>query len=140
MPRYYPVSPLFWTDPTVRTWDDATKLLAHYLLTGPHRNLEGLYRLPLSYAADDLGWRKDKVARTMRRLEADGFVARDPEADVVFIRNALKYQAPKSAKQISGALRVLGEVPKSRVHEDFVSVCEEYAPELHKRLMNGSAK
>lgn len=137
MARYYPVSPLIWTDYTARSWDDATKLLAHYLLTCPHRNLEGLFRLPLPYIADDLGWKAPKVEKAIRRLEDDGFIARDETTDVVLIRKALKYQAPKSPKQIKGALAVLSEVPKSSVHPDFIAACDKYAPSLAEALAKG---
>lgn len=137
MARYYPVSPLIWTDHTARCWDDATKLLAHYLLTCPHRNLEGLFRLPLPYIADDLRWSASKVEKAIRRLEGDGFISRDPATDVVLIRKALKYQAPKSPKQIKGAIAVLSEVPKSTVHADFIAACDKYAPEFAEALAKG---
>lgn len=137
MPRYYPVSPLIWTDPTARAWDDATKLLAHYLLTCPHRNLEGLFRLPLPYIADDLGWTMAKVERAFGQLEDDGFVERDPATDVILICKALKYQSPKSPKQIRGAITALSEVPASSVHGAFVMACERYAPTLAEAIGKG---
>lgn len=47
--RYYPVSPLFWSDKKVIKWDERTRYLSLYLLTSEHRNLEGLFRLPPIY-------------------------------------------------------------------------------------------
>lgn len=56
MARYYPVSPLYWSDSKVQSWSNETKMLGLYLLTCEHRNLEGLYRLPFAYVEADLGW------------------------------------------------------------------------------------
>lgn len=128
------MSPLFWTDARVRQWDDPTRMLALYLLTCPHRNLEGLFRLPLSYVTADLDWPMAKLREAMRQLEDDEFLLRDKETDVVLIRRALKYQAPRSAKQIKGALSALAEVPASSVHDAFREVCERYAPALAEAL------
>lgn len=130
MARYYPVSPQFWTDPKVRQWDDSARTLALYLLTCPHRNLEGLYRLPLSYVTADLDWPMQKLREALRQLEEDDFLLRDKTTDVVLIRRALKYQAPKSAKQIKGAITALAEVPMSTVHSAFLEACQTYAPTL----------
>lgn len=54
MASYYRVSPKFWIE-DAPLWDDDTTIIALYLLTGPHRNLEGLYRLPKRYVQEDLG-------------------------------------------------------------------------------------
>lgn len=137
MARYYPVSPLFWTDPKARRWSDATKLLAAYVLTCEHRNLEGLYRLPLSYVGADLGWPAAKVTKALEQLIADEFLMYDPEAEVVFVCNSLKYQAPKTERQIKGAVNALSEVPPNALEEPFRNAVQTYAPELLECLPNG---
>ena len=74
------MSPLFWTDARVRQWDDPTRMLALYLLTCPHRNLEGLFRLPLSYVTADLDWPMAKLREAMRQLERVGLAAHAHDA------------------------------------------------------------
>jgi hypothetical protein len=140
MARYYPVSPHFWTDPKARRWDDATRLLAAYTLTCEHRNLEGLYRLPLTYIAADLGWGGGKVKRVLDRLIEDGFLMYDADAEVVFVCKSLKYQAPKNERQVKGAVNVLMEVPPNRLHEAFMEAVQSYAPALAEALSNGYRK
>jgi hypothetical protein len=108
--------------------------LAIYCLTCRHRNLEGLYRLPLSYAATDLGWTPRKATKALERLVADGFVEYDSDAEVVFVRNALKYQAPKSGPQVTGAVRALSEVPPTRLRDAFLQAVDVHAPELATAL------
>lgn len=139
MARYYPVSPLFWTDPAVRRWNDSTRLLAAYLLTCEHRNLEGLYRLPLTYAAADLGWNLPKLQRALVTLVEDGFVEYDESAEVVFVRKALKYQQPKTERQVKGAVNALQEVPPNELQGSFMDAVQSYAPELAEALSNGIA-
>lgn len=134
MARYYPISPLFWSDSEVRVWGPEEKLLALYLLTCEHRNLEGLYRLPLPYIEADLSWDNGDLTDSMARLEADGFLAYDEESQVILIRKALKYHQPQSAKQIQGAINALQAVPDNRLWSEFLDAAKLYAPALYKRI------
>jgi|688.fasta_scaffold682453_2 hypothetical protein len=134
MARYYPISPLFWSDSEVRQLDAETKLLALYLLTSEHRNLEGLYRLPLPYIQADLGWSSMDVDVRMAALEERGFLSYDFMAEVVLVRKALKYHQPLTDKQIQGAINALQEVPDTSLWDDFVEAANRYAPKLADRL------
>jgi hypothetical protein len=135
---FHLISPMLHMDPKVRQWPDATFRLAVYLLTCRHRNTEGLYWLPPAYMAIDLGWTEEKVGRCLNELIEDEFVSYDAEAEVVFIRKALKYQPPTSPQQIKGAIRKLAEVPPHALAEEFVLAAQEYAPNFHAALVNGS--
>lgn len=130
MARYYPVSPLFWSDEKVQRWGDQTVLLALYLLTCDHRNLEGLYRLPYAYIQADLEWPEAEVRDRMQELIEDGFVQYDEAARVLLLPNALRYHQPKSKKQIQGAINELQAVPDTVLWADFVAAAQRYAPEL----------
>lgn len=134
MARYYPISPLIWSDRGVRSWDDQTKLLAFYFLTCNHRNLEGLYWLPVAYVEADLGWTPKDVRRAMDDLLGAGFIEYDREAEVVFVRNALKYQAPQSKTQIKGAINALQNVPETDLLPAFLESAEAHAPAFRKAL------
>lgn len=134
MARYHPISARFWSDPQVRLWSDEARLLALYLLTCRHRSLEGLYLLPPEYIAADLGWPVRKVNETLEHLEQEGFVAIDADAQVVLVRNALKYQPPKGAKQITGALSTLEQLPDTRLVGELVHVAETHAKPLADAL------
>lgn len=138
MARYYPVSPLFWSDTEVLKWDGPTRLLSLYLLTCEHRNLEGLFRLPYAYIQADLEWTPAEVDKGMDRLKKSGFIQYDEDAKVVLICNALKYHEPRSKNQIQGAINVLQQVPDSTLWEPFTKACRTYAPTLSEALGNGS--
>jgi hypothetical protein len=135
---YYPISPLFWSDDKVRSWiaeeRDRTVVLALYLLTCEHRNLEGLYRLPKAYVIEDLGWEADAVGEHMARLLDDEFIEYDESARVVFVRNALKYQQPKSPPQIKGAINSLERVPETPLLMSLLRVADTHALTLSKAI------
>lgn len=134
MARYYPVSPLYWCDDKVRGWRDQDKLLALYLLTCQHRNLEGLYRLPWAYIEADLGWDKGYVQDSMARVMVAEFAAYDAQAEVVWLPNALKYHQPTSQPQIQGALNALQAVPDTKLYPAFLEAARDYAPRLYEAL------
>ena len=134
MARYYPVSPLFWSDEKVQRWPDQTVLLALYLLTCDHRNLEGLYRLPYAYIQADLEWPEAEVRDRMQELIDDGFIQYDEAARVVFLPKALRYHQPKAKKQIQGAINELQAVPDTELWDGFLDSARQFAPELAKAL------
>ena len=134
MARYYPVSPLFWSDEKVARWDSETRLLALYLLTCEHRNLEGLYRLPYAYIQADLEWSEVEVRDRMRTLLDSGFIKYDEAARVVLLPKALKYHTCGSDKQIQGAINALQEVPDSTLWPDFLASAQTFSPKLFDRL------
>lgn len=139
MARYYQVSPKIWTDEKALAWGDSERLLAFYLLTCPHRNLEGLYRLPLTYVAADLGWSEKRVRKALGRLVEDNFVSYDEDVEVVWVRNVLRYQAPKSEKQVAGAMASLNQVPATPLRDRLREVAETLAPALAKAITEGNA-
>jgi hypothetical protein len=136
MAQYYRVSPNFWKGR--RDWSDREKLLAQYLLSCPHRNLEGLYWLPLAYVEADLGWPAKVLRACLATLERDSFAAYDETAQVLFLCKALSFQAPTTEKQVTGALNSLERVPKTVLWDRFVDACERWAPKLSDELGNPS--
>jgi hypothetical protein len=126
--QYYRVSPSFWRGR--RGWSDREKLFAFYLLSCPHRNLEGLYWLPLAYAQADLGWQSRTVDDALRAIERDKFAAYDRDAQVVFVCKALSYQAPSTDKQVIGAVGSLERVPDTGLWPLFLDACQQWAPKL----------
>jgi len=126
VPRYYRVSPRFWSDEKVRTWNTETRVLALYLLTSPHRNLEGMFVLPLPYICADLEWTEAKVKKHIEILVRDQFISYDIDVKLMLIRNALKYQCPESANVIKGALRRIRDLPHSPLFSEFLELAKRH--------------
>lgn len=140
MAKFASVSPDFWTDTTVADWSDSQKLLALYLLTCPHRNLQGIFRLSVRYAADDLGWSTQRTKRTLEELVDDGFAEYDWAAKVVLLPKALRYYQPKTEPQLKGAIHALGQVPATPLKERFVELARTHGADgLVHALVNGMA-
>ena len=135
--RYYRVSPKFWTRAEQKGWSDDTKLLALYLLTGPHRTTEGLYRLPRKYAQADLEWSAERFAQRLQELVEDGFCRYDDNAQVILITGAMRYQACANENMAKAAVRRLAELPETPLTSDFKQLAERFDERLAERLPEG---
>jgi hypothetical protein len=127
------IKPAFWGGER-RSWSDAEVRLGLYLLSCEHRNLEGLYRLPLGYVVTDLDWPLEKVSRMVAKLVERGFCDYDQDAEVVFVCKSLKHQAPKGTPRLKGAAKAIARVPSTRLMGPFFEACRRYAPALWDEL------
>lgn len=66
----------FWQSEDAQAFTDAGKLLAAYLLTGPHSNGIGCYRCPDGYVMEDLGWSSERVSQGFEELSRNRFAYR----------------------------------------------------------------
>jgi hypothetical protein len=121
-------------------WSEEERYAAFYFLTCRHRNTEGLYRLPMSYATEDMEWSRAKLDRAMRGLVGHGFIAYDSTAKVVLIVKAIGRQVPVGPKQIAGAVKAVRGVPASRLDIPFLKgiegVSKEFAIGLREAMPN----
>lgn len=130
MTAYHRVYSRLWVNPVYRSCSEDGRHALVYLLTCPHRNTEGLFRLPIPLAAYDLGWQQDRTDKAMAELETTGFIAIDRDTDLVWLVNAVKWNAPRGPKQIKGAVNVLAEVPSSPLRARYLDRCRSVCPEL----------
>lgn len=126
---YHRVYASIWREP----WTEDQRHLALYLLTCEHRKFEGIYRLPLAYACEDLGWPRGKVRSNLRSLEDLDFARYDDQAQVVWVVKALKRQRPNGNQAKSAARKVLS-LPQSSLLEDFRKACETLSPVLAEAI------
>jgi hypothetical protein len=95
----------------VRGLSDQGKLLATYLLTGPHSNSIGAYLLPDAYVADDLGWSPAVVSKAFKELAAHGFAKRFGDGRHVVVCNFLRWNPVENPNVGKGALKQLAQLP-----------------------------
>jgi hypothetical protein len=133
-PRYYRVSPKFWSSAERLGWDEETRLLALYLLTCDHRSTEGLFRLPKQYILADLEWSAQRLSKPFARLCSDDFIDYDDDAKVMLIVKALAYQSPSNPNGVTAALRALEMVPVTRLDSRFYELSQRYSERLTKAL------
>lgn len=87
------------------------RTLAFYLLTCPHANLIGCFRLPNAYAADDLQWPIERVREGFAELLASGFASRDEATQWVLIPKYIKWNAFENANVAIAAQKAFDQVP-----------------------------
>lgn len=111
MRDYGRVYSAFWQSEETRTFTEDGRHLALYLLTSPHANLIGCFRLPDAYAADDLQWSSERVREGFTELQSKGFVSRDEGTKWVFINKYLKWNGFENGNVAIAAQRAFDQVP-----------------------------
>jgi len=110
---YTRVESQFWHDEKVRQLSIESRYLMLYLLTSPHRNLVGIYYLPIPYACFDLGWDEKQFQKSLKELIEKGIVSYDEETNMVLVKNYLKHNPLENQNQVKGAIQRLNELPKT---------------------------
>ncbi|MBY0241830.1 MAG: hypothetical protein K2X55_21210 [Burkholderiaceae bacterium] len=110
MRDYGKVYTAFWTSEDVQSMTEDERTLALYLLTCPHGNMLGCFRLPNAYASDDLKWTPERVSKGFAGLVAKGYIDRCERSHWVLIRRYLKWNqfenpnVGKAAGKLFGAI------------------------------------
>ncbi|KAA0888808.1 hypothetical protein [Oryzomonas rubra] len=103
----------FWTSIDIKGLSDDGKLLAVYLLTCPHTNLIGCFRLPDGYVSEDLDWPSERVTKGFTELSAKGFVKRCPTTKWVLISKFIKWNEIENPNQAKSAAKLFTQIPDS---------------------------
>ncbi|RKL63036.1 hypothetical protein DXT63_08555 [Thermoanaerobacteraceae bacterium SP2] len=140
MNRYTQIHTQIWFDEKIQTLDDDCKLLFIYLLTSPHSNMIGYYRLPKEYTAVDLKWDIKRTTIAFEKLSAAQLIKYDNQSNVILILNFLKYNPIQGENQAKGAVKQAQDIPKSPLLMDFLECIEKYVPDyynLFEPLLDG---
>lgn len=132
----------FWSHPRIAPLDANTKLLACYMLTGPHSNGLGCYRCPTGYIQADLGYSIDTVSSSLINLIDTAFLLRCERTEWVLIPDFMDWFPIQNPKVASARVREAKECPRNatvwpalvealsrnaRKHlpEDFIALLDE---------------
>lgn len=102
----------FWQSPEMRALPEDARTLALYLLTSPHGNLIGCFRLPDAYAAEDLQWSIERVSEGFRKLLETDFLTRDEATKWLLIRKYMKWNSFENPNVSKAAHKALSQVPR----------------------------
>ena len=111
MRDYGRVFSAFWQSAEARSFSEDGRTMALYLLTSPHANLIGCYRLPDAYAADDLQWSLERVSKGFAELQSKGFASRDNGTKWVFIHKYLLWNGFENGNVAIAAQKAFDQVP-----------------------------
>lgn len=110
MREYGKVFTTFWQSDDMRGLSEDGRMLALYLMTCPHGNMLGCFRMPESYAAEDLQWESGRVREGFSELFAKGFAYRCERTFWVFIRQYLKWNPFENPNVATKALNLVGSL------------------------------
>lgn len=127
MREYGKILTRFWTSPDILGLAPEPKCLAAYLLSSPHSNMIGCFRLPLEYAAADLNWQRDVLTRCIEELEGGGFVRYDARTSWLIIHRYLKWNPLENWNVGKAAAKLITGVPRtSAVYEPLIDALVEH--------------
>lgn len=124
----------FWQSPEIRTLPEDARTLALYLLTSPHGNLIGCFRLPDAYAAEDLQWPIERVAEGFRKLLETQFITRDEATKWLCISKYLKWNAFENPNVAKAAHKALDQVPELTLKSLVALAILEFGQHLGEEL------
>lgn len=134
MPRDYGrVYTAFWNSQDIRPLSDRGKLLANYLITGPHSNMLGAYLLPDAYISDDLGWSVETVRKTLDELSRNGFATRFEDGRHIVVCKFLSWNPIENPNVGKAALKQLEQLPHDEVLSHVINGLSLY----EKQFPNG---
>lgn len=143
MRDFVKLSPTFWTGRTGRALREAhpsAQLLALYLISSPHVNYIGIYRLPLTYIAADLGWTIEHVHDIFENVKWSGFAEYDRVSEIVWITEAAKWQIGDELKtgdkRIGAVQREFESLPTDCLYLDdfFTKYADAYKLKARKGM------
>lgn len=132
--RYQPILTSIWTDEKFTKFNDVQKVLWMYLLTCPHSNMLGLYRLPVGYAVSDLHWSSERFQERFGELLQEQFLEWDEEGQIVLIKNHLKHRPLENQNQVKAAIKVLDTIPRTPLFSSLLSMVERFGKPFTKPL------
>lgn len=101
----------FWSWAKRKKLSIEARNLALYLLTSPHGNSLGCFRLPMAYLCDDMDTTPKAVEKPMRELQEVGFIRREEVEGWTWICDYLEHNPIPNYKAGMAVLKLLREVP-----------------------------
>lgn len=132
---YTKIESQFWTDEKFKPTTDEIKLCYLYLLSSKHKNLIGLYYLPLGYVCSDLGWTMEKTSGAIKTLIGMGRIIYDYDSCVILILNYFKHNRIQNMNQAKSGVDKLNELPENSCLIDFEIVVKKYYKPFMKPLL-----
>ena len=87
------------------------RTLASYLLSSPHSNMLGCFRIPHAYVADDLKWSSERVSKGFGELFRKGWATVPEGSNWVVIHKFLKWNQPENPNVVKAAEKLFDQIP-----------------------------
>lgn len=129
MRDYGKVYSAFWLNEEMRAVSEDGRMLALYLMTSPHGNMLGCFRLTNAYAADDLQWESERVSKGFDELFKIRFAYRCERSFWVFLRQYLKWNQFENPNVGKAAAKMFDSLPcPDQIKSLLFNALREYSP------------
>lgn len=141
MRDYGKVFSTFWTSATTRSLSEDGRALALYLITSPHTNMIGVFRLPDGYVCEDLQWSSERVSKGFQNCLVNGFATRSEPSKWVVIHKHLVWNPVDNPNQAKAALKLAEAIPldlpsRPDVARLLVDSCARFRDKLPPDIWN----
>lgn len=144
MRDYGVVRTRFWSWAKRRKLSLRARDVALYLLTSPHGNSLGCFRLPEAYICDDLGEDAKRIHEALVELNNVGFLERDEDDGWTWVRDYLQHNPIPNANVGKAVGKMLEQVPAEvPFYVELLDACEankvsaDLIETLRERYRNG---
>ena len=111
MRDYGRIKTTFWESETIRPLAPTTKFVAAYLLTSPHSNAIGCFRLPVAYVVHDTGMDEPDLQAALVELRTVGFLKWCERTPWIWIPNYLKHNPPENPNVWRKCMKEMQSLP-----------------------------
>ena len=141
MRDYGKIFTTFWTSPTARAMSEDGRTVALYLMSSPHTNMIGVFRLPDGYICEDLQWPSERVSKGLANCSLNGFATREEGSKWLVIHKHLQWNPIENPNQAKAALKLIESIPqempeKPAVARVMADSCERFRDKLDKGFWN----
>lgn len=128
MREFGKVSPTVWSSRKfTRLPDDSSKLLFLYCLTAPHSNSVGLYKLPIGYICEDLGWTTERCRKGIETLSKGLLIRYDEGEKTVWIEQWFRFNPPSNANHGLKCVRDLEALAPSNLRTEAAHALKRWS-------------
>ncbi|MFW6145608.1 MAG: hypothetical protein ACOC4Y_02285 [bacterium] len=138
--RYVKLASKFWTDEKIIDLALETKFLFIYILSSPHSNMAGYYRLPKPYIKADLKLTDKQLGKGFTKLLNKGLIKYCEHSSVILIPKFFKYNSIQNKNMAKGAASRTSELPRNSLVEEYKNAVNNYADKYKKELLEGLPK
>lgn len=138
MRTYGTVHTRFWIGETCQNMNDKQKLLYLYLLTSPHSNPIGCYRLPVAYIQSDLKWSLETVKQTVTETVSIGLIEYDFKHEILLLNRFLEFNPIANPNVAKGCIQFIQTVNKnSKLYHMLVESLKPFSERFPNGYING---
>ena len=131
MRDYGKVYTAFWTSDDVQAMTEDERTLALYLLTCPHGNMLGCFRLPNAYASEDLKWAIERISEGFAGLASKGYLDRCERSSWLVIKRYLKWNQFENPNVGKAACKMFSTLAAPEwLKASLVEAMREFSPDF----------